>query len=136
MDLKALASKGSAIESSSNFSNSIRIKEEPLFQAESVNLVSQRGGGRNHSSVRTIDPMLPRESASIVVGITHIKEEFGSQEMTLQGVLQRANILIPHINLLSTTTRDTKAEVQGEVSMRVEEDIEVTAVHQDIKLML
>lgn len=47
MDLKALASKGRAIESSSNFSNSIRIKEEPLFEAESVNLVSQRGGGRN-----------------------------------------------------------------------------------------
>ena len=42
LDLKALSSRGRSIESSSNFSESIRIKEEPIF--ENVNAVSQRSG--------------------------------------------------------------------------------------------
>ena len=42
LDLKALSSRGRSIESSANFSDSIRIKEEPMF--ENVNAVSQRSG--------------------------------------------------------------------------------------------
>ena len=42
LDLKALSSRGRSMESSANFSDSIRIKEEPMFG--NFNAVSQRSG--------------------------------------------------------------------------------------------